>query len=118
MEIEEYFIIAGLILIIGFFIYPSELLSETFCEGSFGKLGSYEVSVQNGFLKVYQRGEEIFTAKGEQVFVRKANIDYLISDGCYSVSVREKPEEALYLFVIGVILIGIAFYYMAFLRYR
>jgi len=118
MEREEYLIALGLVLIIAFFLYPSETLSGTFCEGSFGKLGSYEVSVQNGFLKVYQKGEEIFTAKGEQVFVRKANIDYLISDGCYWVGVREKPEEALYLFVVGVILIGVAFYYMAFLRYR
>jgi len=118
MEPEEYLIALGLVLIIAFFLYPSETLSGTFCEGSFGKLESYEVSVQNGFLKVYQKGEEIFTARGEQVFVRKANIDYLISDGCYSVSVREKPEEALYLFVVGVILIGIAFYYIAFLRYR
>lgn len=118
MEPEEYLIALGLVLIIAFFLYPSETLSGTFCEGSFGKLGSYEVSVQNGFLKVYQGGEEIFTARGEQVFVRKANIDYLISDGCYSVSVSEKPEEALYLFVVGVILIGIAFYYIAFLRYR
>ncbi|ALV62330.1 putative membrane protein [Thermococcus sp. 2319x1] len=118
MEAEEYIIIFGLILIVAFFLFPSETISGTFCEGDYGKLSNYDVSVQNGFLKVYLKGEEIFTAKGERIFVRKADIKYSISDECYEVSIREKPEKALYLFVVGIILIGIAFYYIAFLRYR
>ncbi|KPU63551.1 hypothetical protein EP1X_04265 [Thermococcus sp. EP1] len=118
MEIEEYLIVVGLLLILSFFIYPSETLSKTFCEGNFGNLGSYEISIQEGFLKVYHKGEEVFTVKEEQIFVKKANIKYSYSEGCYMVMIREKPEKALYLFVGGVILIGVAFYYIAFLRYR
>lgn len=118
MEAEEYLIALGLVLIIAFFLYPSETISGTFCEGSFGKLGSYEISVQDSFLKVYQKGEEVLTAKGEQIFVKKANIEYLYSNECYTVTIREKPEKALYLFIVGVVLLGVAFYYMAFLRYR
>jgi hypothetical protein len=118
MEAEEHLLALGLILILAFFLYPSETISGTFCEGSFGKLGGYEVSVRDGFLKVYQNGEEVFTAKGEHIFVRKANVEYFISNGCYSVSVREKPEKALYLFVAGVVIIGATFYYIAFLKYR
>ncbi|ACS90009.1 MAG TPA: hypothetical protein HA302_01515 [Thermococcaceae archaeon] len=118
MEIEEYLIVVGLLLVLGFFIYPSESLSKTFCEGSFGTLGSYEISVQGGFLKVYHKGEEVFTVKEEQIFVKKVNINYSYSEGCYTVIIREKPEKALYLFIGGMLLIGVAFYYMAFLRYR
>ncbi|WP_251948301.1 hypothetical protein [Thermococcus argininiproducens] len=61
MEIEEYLIVVGLLLILGFFIYPSETISKTFCEGSFGNIGNYEISIREGFLKVYHKGEEVFT---------------------------------------------------------
>ncbi|USS40066.1 hypothetical protein NF865_06900 [Thermococcus aggregans] len=118
METEEFIIVLGLLLILAFLLYPSETISQTFCEGSFGKLDSYDVSVRDGFLRVYYKGEEIFTAKGDQILVKKTNVDYSYSKGCYQVSIKEKPEKALYIFIAGVVLIGAAFYYMAFLKYR
>jgi len=118
MEAEEYLIALGLVLIVAFLFYPSETISGTFCEGSFGKLGSYDVSVRDGFLRIYQKGEEIFTAKDDQILVKKANVEYSYSENCYRISVRKKPERALYFFIVGVVLIGAAFYYVAFLKYR
>lgn len=118
MEIEEYLIALGLLLMFAFLLYPSETISQTFCEGSFGKLGGYDVSVHEGFLRVYYNGEEVFTVKGNQVLVEKVDVDYSYSNGCYQLSIREKPEKALYLFVAGALLIGAAFYYIAFLKYR
>ena len=118
MEAEEYLIALGLLLIVVFFLYPSETLSGTFCEGNSGKLGSYDVGVRNGFLRIYYGGEEVFAAKNGHILVKKTNVEYSYSKNCYRVSMKEKPESALYPFVGGVLLIGAAFYYVAFLKYR
>lgn len=118
MDTEEYVLVLGLLLIVASLLYPSEAISGTFCEGSSGELGSYSVGVQNGFLRVYHRGEEALVAKGDRVLLKRENVEYSYSENCYRLVVKEKPEEALYIFVLGVVLIGVAFYYMLFLKYR
>ncbi|AIF68993.1 hypothetical protein PAP_02860 [Palaeococcus pacificus DY20341] len=118
MEKEEYLIILGVLLIVGFFLFPSENLSGMFCDGDRGTLGDYYISVQNGFLMVSSNSQELFVARGRNVILKKIELDYSFSNGCYTLNVRRKPEEALYLFILGVVLIGMAFYYLAFLKYR
>ncbi|ASJ10719.1 hypothetical protein A3L12_05110 [Thermococcus sp. P6] len=118
MEREEYLIVLGVALLTFFFLFPNENLSGTFCEGDRGTLGDYYVSVQNGFLRVSSDGQEVFVARGESVILRKIQPDYSFSEGCYTLNIRVKPKMTLYLFILGVGVIGIAFYYMAFLKYR
>lgn len=118
MEREEYLVILGILLVVGFFLFPSENLGGMFCDGDRGTLGNYYISVQNGFLRISSNGQELFVARGRSIILKRIELDYSFSNGCYTLNIKIKPEEALYLFILGVALMGAAFYYIAFLKYR
>ena len=52
------------------------------------------------------------------MLLKRENVEYSYSENCYRLVVKEKPEEAPYIFALGVVLIGVAFHYMLFLKYR
>lgn len=120
MEAEEYLLLLGLALAVLALVFPGQTLSGEFCEGSYGKLGDYYVSVSGGFLRVSAVSGDVFIAHGQNVILKRAPIEYsyLPDSGCYILKIRYKGGTSLYAFAAGLVLAGGAFFYMAFLRYR
>jgi hypothetical protein len=120
MEAEEYLLLLGLVLVVLALVYPGRTLSGEFCEGSSGKLGGYYVGVSDGFLRVSGESGDLFVAYGQNVILRRIALDYsyLPDSGCYTVKLRYKGQAFIYAFTGGLALVGGAFFYMAFLKYR
>ncbi|ASJ07113.1 hypothetical protein [Thermococcus pacificus] len=120
MDAEEYVLVTGLLLMVLAFLLPGQLVKGTFCDGSYGKLGVYTVSVSNGYLKVSAGTGDVLLVHGDKVLLRRADIKYRYSSetGCYTLAVRQKREISLYGFVLGAVLAGGAVFYMLFLKYR
>ncbi|WP_461863189.1 hypothetical protein [Thermococcus sp.] len=120
MEVEEYILVVGLLLMVLTLLLPGQLVKGTFCDGSYGKLGIYSISVSNGYLRVSAGTGDVLLAHRGTVLLRKASIKYSYSKAtsCYTLAVRQKRKISFYGFVLGAVLAGGAVFYMLFLKYR
>lgn len=119
MEVEEYFFLFGLVLVVFVFIYFGQMLSGEFCEGFYEKFGDYYVSVLGGFLWVLVVSGDVFIVYGQNVILRRVLIEYLylLDSRCYIVKIRYKGGIFFYVFVGGIVFVGGVFFYMVFLKY-
>ena len=120
MDIEEALLIAGILIAIAALLLPGQSMGGTFCEGQSGRLGDYQVSVSDGYLRVSSQSGDIFVAWRDRVILRKVGLDYAYSgdEDCYTVRIRYKGTGYTYAFAAGLSLAGGAFFYIAFLKYR
>lgn len=116
---ERVIILVAVALILLAFLLPNEeILNKKLCEGDKFSFNGYYVSVRRGYLGVYYKNSQVYLVKGNRTYIEIPNVKVDPFDGCYLVTIYQKPDEALYLFVLGVSLIGAVIYYNFFVKYR